>query len=142
MPIPQYIGEWVDFPKNIQALAVRFDSEIRTLEEQRARVASGPNAESLRALDIEAIDATLRPLRYKAAAAHEGLLWVDPRDVSGADASTQKWKAMARKAGCVVYPEQFGPSLHDQAEDDKTPIRVLRGGERGVNLGAPASTMR
>jgi len=136
----EYIGEWVDAEKNILALAVRLDAEIRTLEDQRNLKLSSPSHPDLVRNDIASIDAQLKPLRFKAAAAHQGQLWVDPRDPSGADPATQRWKAMARRAGRIVYPDNFGPSLHDT--DKHVPIKVERGGNGAFNLGAPVANVR
>jgi len=136
----EYIGEWVDFLRNITALADVFDAQIRNLEDQRGRVESGPNAPELKRNDIAAIESQLAPLRYKSQAAHQGYLWVDPRDVSGADPATQRWKAMARRAGRIVYPDNFGPSLYDT--DEQVPIKVERGGNGAFNLGAPVANVR
>jgi hypothetical protein len=140
MQVPDYIGEWVDCERNLLALGVHFDSRIRTLETQRARITSSPNAETLREIDIKAVDRELEPLRLKAMAAHEGMLYHDSRDVGGCDPRMQTWISMAIKAGRYVTPDTFGPSLHAQEEDSDTPLRVVRGRESGLgafDLGNP-----
>lgn len=137
--MPEFIGEWIDAEKNILALAVHLDAQVRRLEERRARIASGPNAPELRANDLAAIDAELEPLSLKAKAAAAGKFLHDPRDVAGCDPQHSRWIAMAIKSGRYVTPEQFGQSVHDT--DRKQPIKVIRGGS-ATNMGSPSMATR
>jgi len=139
MPIPSYQGSWLDAEKNILALATHYEAVIRRLEEQRASLDSSPNAEILRAYERKALDDQLGPLRLRAEAAAKGYFLIDPRDVSGCDPTHGMWRAMAIKAGRLIYPEQFISSKHDLQIDDKPPLKVIRGGDRANNLGSPAS---
>ncbi len=129
------------FDQNIADKATALAAAVRDLEERRARVESGPNAPELRANDIAAIDAELTPLRYKAEAADDGMLFWDPRDVSGADPVHQTWVARARERGRIVRPDNYGPSVHDL--DRKDPIKVIRGNPTGAHdLGNPSMATR
>ena len=140
--MPEFVGEWVDFAKNIEALAGHLDACVRVLEDKRARIESGPNHPDLKANDLAAIDRELAPLRFKAQAAYEGAYFYDPRELSGLDPNHQRWVAMARKAGSLVTPDTFEPSLHAQEEDKATPLRVIRGGREsgqgGFDMGNPS----
>ena len=138
--MPEYCGEWVDFPKNIEALAGHLDACVRVLEEQRARIESGPNHPDLKSNDLATIDRDLVPLRFKAQAANSGAYFYDPRELSGLDPNHQRWVAMARKAGFLVTPDTFAPSLHASREDKATPLKVIRGrgeGQGAFDLGNP-----
>ena len=129
------------FSQNIEDLATALAAEVRALEERRARVASGPNAEVLKANDLVAIDAELTPLRYKAEAASDGMLFWNPAEVSGTDPVRQVWVARARERGRLVTPSTYGPSVHDL--DQTQPITVVRGsGAAGAALGSPSMTVR
>src|SRR5271157_1774092 len=136
----KYNDHW-PFATNIAELAGAFAGQVRLLEEQRARIASGPNHPELKANDIAAIDAQLGPARLRSQAAEMGVYFYDPRDPSGGDRDHQTWCAKARERGMLVNPSNFGPSLHDQ--DNLVPIKVIRGGERGAtDLGSPYARVR
>jgi hypothetical protein len=128
------------FSQNIEDLATALAAEVRALEERRARVESGPNAPELKVNDLAAIDAQLLPLRYRAEAAADGMLFWDPAAVSGADPIHQTWVARARERGRIVRPDNYGPSVHDL--DQTQPIKVLRGGDGARNLGSPTMSVR
>ena len=98
---------------------------------------SSPNHPELLAYQIKAIDDRLEPLRLKVLAANEGYYLFDPRALSGGDQASQRWVAMARKAGKLLHPHQFGESLHAAEEEKASPLKVIRGGN-----GARASVAR
>jgi hypothetical protein len=62
--------------------------------------------------------------------------------MKGADPAHQRWVAMAKKAGLLVNPENFMPSIHAAAEKGASPLRVIRGGDGAYNLGAPIGNVR
>jgi hypothetical protein len=128
------------FSQNIEDLATALAAEVRALEARRARVESGPNAPELKVNDLAAIDAQLLPLRYKAEAAADGMLFWDPAAISGADPIHQTWVARARERGRLVNPSNYGPSVHDL--DQAVPIKVVRGGNGASNLGSPTMSVR
>src|SRR5271157_2466030 len=115
-----------DWATNIRELAGHFAGVVRNLEDQRNRVANGPNHPELKTNDLKALDDQLGPARLRAQAAAAGVYFFDPRDVSGSDPVAQTWVAKARERGMLVNPSNFGPSLHDQ--DQTVPIKVIRGG--------------
>jgi hypothetical protein len=136
-----YRGDERDFDVNIRNLQTHIEGKIRTLEAQRARIATGPNAESLRENDIKAVDRELAPLRIKAQAAAEGQFWHDSRSVGGCDPKVQAWASIAIALGRYVTPSTFGVSLHASREQDATPLRVIRGresGQGGFDMGNPS----
>ncbi|MGO9166290.1 MAG: hypothetical protein ACLP56_05405 [Candidatus Sulfotelmatobacter sp.] len=138
--LPTYEGTWVDCERNLKALAIRFDSDIRKLEAQQSQVATGPNHPMLRDQKVKALEDELEPLRFRASAAHEGLFFHDPAKPSAGDREYQKWVGMAVHAGRVVYPDEFEPSIHAQAVKDAAPLVVVRGDRAGLrDLGAPTS---
>lgn len=129
------------FDQNIADLATALAAEVRALEDRRSRVASGPNAEVLKANDLAQLDAELLPLRYKAEAAADGMLFWNPAEVSGANPIRQTWVARARERGRIVRPDNYGPSVHDL--DQTQPITVVRGaGQAGAALGSPSMSVR
>ena len=136
-----YRGDERDFDVNIRNLQTHLEGKIRTLEAQRARIASGPNAESLRENDIKAVDRELEPLRVKAEAAADGQFWHDSRSVGGCDPKVQAWASIAIALGRYVTPDTFAPSLHASREQDASPLQVLRGrsaGQGAFDLGNPS----
>jgi hypothetical protein len=128
------------FDQNIADLATALAAQVRNLEDRRTRIASGPNAPELRANDIAALDAQLTPLRYKAEAAADGMLYWDPAEISGANPIHQTWVARARERGRIVRPDNYGPSVHDL--DQTQPIKVIRGGTGAHDLGNPSMALR
>ncbi len=125
---------------NILELAGALAAEIRLLEDQRNRVEIGPNHPELKVNDLAAIDTKLGPLRLKLQAANMDVYFYDPRAVSGGDPAHQAWVAKARERGMLVNPDNFGPSLHAEAQARATPLTVIRGRGDPVNMGSP--TMR
>ncbi len=125
---------------NIRELAGAFAAVVRSFEDARQRVETGPNHPELKANELAAIDAQLGPARLRSQAAEQGMYFYDPRDVSGGDRDAQTWVAKARERGMLVNPSNFGPSLHDQDAD--VPIKVVRGGDGAFNLGSPTMTSR
>jgi hypothetical protein len=139
---PPYEGNWTDFDKNISALSGHLDAHVRDEEDKRARVESGPNHPDLKAQELAHMDGALGTLRMKAAAAKKGYFFHDLRSMSGASPEHQKWVAMARKAGKLLNPGNFWPSLHAQNEEKASSLKVIRGGEGAFNLGSPAISTR
>jgi hypothetical protein len=126
------------FDQNVKDLADAKAGQVRDLEDRRARLVSNvQNHPELVAMDVKAIDDKLVHARYHADAAAEGMVYHDPRYPGGFEPEAQTWVARARERGRLVTPDTWGPSVHDL--DKTVRIRVIRGGERGVNLGAPAS---
>ena len=142
MAHPEYVGDWIDFGKNIDALVGHLEACVRELEDQRARIESSPNHPELLAYQIKAIDDRLEPLRLKVLAANEGYYLFDPRALSGGDQASQRWVAMARKAGKLLHPHQFGESLHAAEEEKASPLKVIRGGNGARDLGSPTMSVR
>jgi hypothetical protein len=124
---------------NILELAGALAGEVRTLEDQRNRVVTGPNHPDLKANDIAAIDAKLAPLRLKLEAANMDVYFYDPRDVSDGDPAHQTWVAKARERGMLVNPSNFGPSLHAEEQAKATSLTVVRGRGDPVNMGSPST---
>lgn len=127
---------------NIAELAGAFAAAVRSLEDARARVESGPNHPDLKANDLKAIDDQLGPARLRSQAAEDGVYFYDPRDVSGGDRDAQTWVARARERGMLVNPSNFGPSLHASETDEGSPLKVIRGGDGAFNLGSPTMNTR
>jgi len=129
-----------DWSTNIGELAGAFAAVVRSLEDARQRVETGPNHPELKANDIAAIDAQLGPARLRSQAAEMGVYFYDPRDPSGGDRDHQTWCAKARERGMLVNPSNFGPSLHDQ--DQLQPIKVIRGRGDSFDMSSPTITSR
>ena len=124
---PEYCGDWTDWSKNIMALAGHLDAQIATLQAQRDRIASGVSHPELRANDIAAVDAQLKPLVMKARAARDGKLLWDPGSITGSGREHQRWVVMASKAGALVTPSTYAPSVHESDADATELITVARG---------------
>ncbi len=130
--------EQFTFDQNIADLATALAGKVRDLESQRAVIENGPNHPELKRVDLAAIDAELDVARLHALAAADGMVFHDPRDMSGLDRDHQTWVAKARERGRLVNPSNFGPSLHASKD---VPIRVVRGGDP-TNLGAPTVSVQ
>ena len=107
---------------NVNDLNTAHEAEVRRLSEQRERVSTGPNAEELRRLDVQAIDRQIYKAAIHAEASNAGLLYHDPGDVDNCDPTRQKWIAEAAKRGRILRHGDV--SLHD---DPAQPMRVERG---------------
>ena len=101
------------FDQNVNDLADHLAGKVRALEDERNMVATSPNAPQLREVKLAAIDLKLATLRLHAEAAAMGVIFHDPRDVSGCDPAVSAWVSKARELGRLVNPTNFGPSLHD-----------------------------
>jgi hypothetical protein len=131
-----------DWQTNIFELAGALAAQVRTLEDARQRVETGPNHPELKANDLAAIDAQLGPARMRSQAAELGLYFYNPTDVSGGDRDAQTWVSKARERGMLVNPSNFGPSIHAAETDEGTPIKVIRGGDGAFNMSSPTLTTR
>jgi len=132
-------NERFDWQTNIGELAGAFAAVVRTLEDARQRIETGPNHPELKRNDLASIAAQVGPARLRSQAAEMGVYLYDPRDPSGGDADHQRWVSEARARGMLVNPTNFGPSIHATDETNASPIKVIRGGDGAKNLGSPAT---